>query len=118
MDFETTIIVGPTDTDSYNIIHHPQYFIWIEKVILEWLISTYGNIDGLTYEINKFQCKFLSPGVLNDKLTLRLRYKGKKALSDRACLKFQVSIANQTTRHPVIEADFFVKVSGKIAWLA
>ena len=77
MDFETTIIVGPTDTDSYNIIHHPQYFIWIEKVILEWLIST-----------------------------------------DRACLKFQVSIANQTTRHPVIEADFFVKVSGKIAWLA
>ena len=102
MDFQQTIIVGPTDTDSYNIIHHPQYFIWIEKAIFEWLLSNYDNIEHSTYKIDKFQCKFLSPGNLYDRLTLYLRYKGKKILHDGANMKFQTKIINQRTRSPII----------------
>lgn len=114
MDIEKKIIVGPTDTDSYNIIHHPQYFIWIEKAILEWLISTYENINNIIYEISKFQCKFISPGILYDNLTLYLRCKGNKRLNDEDSIKFQVKILNQETKNTVIEADFFVKVRDKI----
>jgi acyl-CoA thioesterase FadM len=113
MDIEKKIIVGPTDTDSYNIIHHPQYFIWIEDAILEWLISTYRSLEQISYEIQKFQCKFISPGILYDDLLLQLNPKGKKFNNSDENIKFQVRIVKQKTKSSVIEADFFIRVKGK-----
>lgn len=114
MDIEKKIIVGPTDTDSYNIIHHPQYFIWIEKAILEWLILTYGGIHELFYQINKFQCKFISPGILYDNLILQLRCKGKKATNNEENIRFQVKLINSKNGGSVMAADFFIKVKDKL----
>ncbi len=108
MDFETQILVCPSDTDSYNIIHHPQYFVWVEQAILEWLDATYQGINNVSYEILKFQCKFLSPGLLYERLTLSLRCKGKKTAD--GVLKFQVKIIKQANKQPVLDGDFFVKV--------
>lgn len=113
MDIEKNIIVSPTDTDSYNIIHHPQYFIWIEEAILEWLISTYGSLERVSYEICKFQCKFISPGILYDNLALQLIPKGRKQTATDEIIKFQVRIMKKQTKSSVIEADFYVKVKGK-----
>lgn len=113
MDIEKNIIVGPTDTDSYNIIHHPQYFIWIEKAILEWLISSYGSLEKVSYEICKFQCKFLSPGILYDHLVLQLRLKYRKHVDVAEDIKFQARIIKEQNKSSVIEADFYVKVKGE-----
>ena len=110
MDIEKKIIVGPTDTDSYNIIHHPQYFIWVEEAILEWLIASYGSMKDLSYEVSKFHCKFISPGLLYDTLHLRMLPKNRKRNLSEETVKFQVKITNDKT--PVIEADFFVTVKG------
>lgn len=112
MDIEKKIIVGPTDTDSYNIIHHPQYFIWVEEAILEWLILTYGSMDGLSYEVNQFHCKFISPGLLYHPLLLRLIPKNRKRNLPEESVKFQVRIMNEKTKASVIEADFFVTIKG------
>ena len=106
-------MVGPTDTDSYNIIHHPQYIIWMEEAILEWLISTYGNMEKLSYEISKVQCKFISPGVLYDNLLLRLRLKNRTAAHDDENMKFQVKIVNQKDQGSVLKAELFLTVKGK-----
>lgn len=113
MDIEKNIIVTPTDTDSYNIIHHPQYFIWIEEAILEWLISTYGSLEQVSYEICKFQCKFISPGILYDSLVLRLIPKSRKRNDYYEDIKFQVRLMIKQSKKTVIESDFYVKVKGK-----
>ena len=112
MDIEKRIIVRPTDTDSYNIVHHPQYFVWVEEAILEWLISSYGSPENISYEISKFNCKFISPGLLYDTLLLRLLPKGKKANDQQETVKFQVKLIKDSTKSPVIEADFFVNIRG------
>lgn len=113
MDIEKKIMVGPTDTDSYNIIHHPQYIIWMEEAILEWLLSTYGNMEKLSYEISKVQCKFISPGVLYDNLLLQLRLKNRTVAHDDENMKFQVKIVNQKDKGSVLAADLFLTVKGK-----
>lgn len=113
MDIEKNIIVSPTDTDSYNIIHHPQYFIWIEEAILEWLIPAYGSLEQVSYEICKFQCKFISPGILYDNLVLQLILKSRKRTATDENIKFQVRIMKKQSKSSVIEADFYVKVKGK-----
>lgn len=113
MDIEKKIMVGPTDTDSYNIIHHPQYIIWMEEAILEWLLSTYGNMEKLSYEISKVQCKFISPGVLYDNLLLQLRFKNRTAAHDGENMKFQVKIVNQKDQGSVLKAELFLTVKGK-----
>lgn len=112
MNIENRIIVGPTDTDSYNIVHHPQYFVWVEEALLEWLVSTYGSMENLSYEVSKFHCKFLSPGLLYDTLLLRMLPKNRKSNLTEEPVKFQVKIMNDKTKAPVIEADFFVTVKG------
>lgn len=112
MNVVKKIRVGPTDTDSYNIVHHPQYFIWIEEAILEWLLSTFGNLHQISYEIGKFQCKFISPGILYDNLLLQLNPKGRKSTGSEETVKFQVRMFNEETKHSVIEADFFVAIKG------
>lgn len=114
MDIEKNIVVSPTDTDSYNIIHHPQYFIWIEEAILEWLISTYGSLEQVSYKIDKFQCKFLSPGILYDNLVLQLIPKSRKRTPADENIKFQARILKKHSKSSVIEADFYVRVKGKI----
>lgn len=113
MNIEKYIIVGPTDTDSYNIIHHPQYFVWIEEAILEWLISAYGSLEQVSYEICGFQCKFISPGVLHDSLLLQLIPKNRKRTDADEILKFQARILKKQGKSTVIEADFYVKVKGE-----
>lgn len=113
MDIEKNIIVSPTDTDSYNIIHHPQYFIWIEEAILEWLISTYGSLEQVSYDISKFQCKFISPGILYDNLVIQLILKNRKRTATDENIKFQARIVKKQNKSSVIEADFYVKVKGK-----
>lgn len=113
MNIEKDIIVAPTDTDSYNIIHHPQYFIWIEEAILEWLISTYGSLEQVSYEISKFQCKFISPGKLHDSLVLQLIPKSRKCNDSDKNIKFQIRIITKQNKKTVIESDFYVKVKGK-----
>lgn len=110
MDIEKKIIVGPANTDSYNIIHHPQYFIWIEEAILEWILSFYGSLEQVSYEICKFQCKFISPGILYDDLVLQLFSKDRKHNGSDEIIKFQVRIVKQQSRSSIIEADFYAKV--------
>lgn len=113
MDIEKNIIVSPTDTDSYNIIHHPQYFIWIEEAILEWLILNYSSLEQVSYEIDKFQCKFISPGILYDNLVLQLIYKSRKRTASEENIKFRARIIKKQNKSSVIDADFYVKVKGK-----
>ena len=110
MDIEKRITVGPTHTDSYNIVHHPQYFVWIEEGIMEWLISTYGGMDGICYEISKFHCKFLSPGILYDSLLVRVIPKGRKGAQGEETVKFQGKILKDNTKAPVMEGEFVVKI--------
>ncbi len=112
MDIEKRIIVGPTDTDSYNIVHHPRYFVWIEEAVLEWMLSTYGSLEKLSYEVGKFNCKFISPGLLYDPLLLRLMPKGKSKTEQGESIKFQVKIMKDNTKAPVIDGVFFVNVRG------
>lgn len=112
MDIEKKITVGPTDTDSYNIIHHPQYFVWVEEAILQWLLSSYGSMENIRYEVSKFHCKFISPGLLYDTLLLRMLPKNRKSNATEETVKFQVKIINDKTKAPVIEADFFVNIKG------
>lgn len=114
MEIEKRITVCPTDTDPYNIIHHPQYFIWTEEAILEWLISDYGSPDEISYEITKFRCKFISVGVLYDELSLRLCPRGRKKDGDEEVVKFQVRITNLKNKNQVIDGEFFVRVKEKI----
>ncbi len=110
MDYEKKILVCPTDTDSYNIIHHPQYLIWAEEAILEWLFSNLKSPDNLEYQMTKFQCKFISPGLLYDRLVLKLMHKGTKRDTDSQILKFHLTIIKELNNGIVIDADFFVKV--------
>lgn len=112
MDIEKKIIVGPTDTDSYNIVHHPQYFIWVEEAILNWLISTYGSMEGLSYDVTKFHCKFISPALLYDSLLLRIIPKSRKSNLTEETVKFQIKLMKDATKAPVLEADFFVTIKG------
>ena len=112
MDIEKRIIVGPTDTDSYNIVHHPQYFVWIEEAVLEWLLSTYGRPENLPYEISKFNCNFISPGLLYDPMLLRLMPKGRSKTEQGETIKFQVKIMKDSTKAPVLDGVFFVNVRG------
>ena len=112
MDIEKRIIVRPTDTDSYNIVHHPQYFVWVEEAILECLISSYGSPEKLSYEINKFNCKFISPGLLYDELILRLIPKNRKSSETEETLNFRAKIIKAGSKATVIEADFFVNIRG------
>ena len=114
MDIEKRIIVGPTDTDSYNIVHHPQYFVWIEEAVLEWLLSTYGSLVNIGYEVEKFNCKFLSPGLLYDPLLLRLMPKGRSKTEQGETIKFQVKLMKDSTKAPVLEGMFFVNIRGTV----
>lgn len=114
MDIEKNIIVSPTDTDSYNIIHHPQYFIWIEEAILEWLISTYDSLEQVSYEISKFQCKFISPGMLYDILVLQFNLRSRNKTTTGENIRFQIRIIKKQSKSSVIEADFNVDIKGKI----
>ena len=113
MDIEKSIIVNPIDTDSYNIIHHPQYFVWIEEAILEWLISAYGSLEQVSYEICRFQCKFISTGILYDNLVLRLIHKSRSRSDTDENNKFQAKIMKKQDKSTVIESDFYVKVKYK-----
>ncbi len=114
MDIEKRIIVCPTDTDPYNIIHHPRYFVWTEEAILEWLISDYGDLNKLSYEITEFRCKFISVGVLYDEMSLRLSPRKRKKAADGENIKFQVRITNLKNKNQVIDGEFFVRVKEKI----
>ncbi len=114
MDIEKRITVCPTDTDPYNIIHHPQYFIWTEEAILEWLISDLGNLNEISYEIIKFRCKFISVGVLYDELSLRLCPRGRKKAEGGEVIRFQVRVTNLKNKNQVIDGEFFVRVKEKI----
>lgn len=110
MDYEKKILVCPSDTDSYNIIHHPQYLIWSEEAILEWLFSNFDSLDNLDYQISNFQCKFLSPGLLYDRLVLKLINKREKLIDGYRTFKFHIRITKEKSNTLVVEADFFVKV--------
>lgn len=108
MDIEKNIIVGPTDTDSYNIIHHPVYFIWTEQAILQWLLNTYKSLDLNTYKIEKIQSKFITPGKLYDELILYLHPKKR---NER--IQFQGRIINVETKKLLVEINFWVRIEGR-----
>lgn len=113
MGFEKSLRVMPTDTDPYNIIHHPRYFVWIEEAVLEWLISDTGSLDGISYGIENFTCKFISSGVLYDELILRLNLRSRKKADGGEKYKFRVGITNKKTKKTLLEGDFLVGVSEK-----
>lgn len=89
MGLEKSLRVMPTDTDPYNIIHHPQYFVWIEEAVLEWLISDVGSLTEISYGIDNFSTKFISSGVLYDELILRLNLRSRKRLTAEKNLNFE-----------------------------
>ncbi len=108
MDIEKQILVGPTDTDPYNIVHHPVYFNWMEQAILQWILETYGSMNSISYTIEQFQCKFISSAKLYDELSLRLHPKRKENR-----ILFQGKITNQKNNQLLVEESFFVRIEGE-----
>ncbi len=108
MDIEKKILVGPTDTDPYNIVHHPVYLNWMEEAILQWILEEYGSLKSISYRIEKFQCKFISPARLYDELILRL-YLKRKGQS----ILFQGKIINQNTNTLCVDENFWVRIEGE-----
>ncbi len=109
MNIEKKILVGPTDTDPYNIVHHPVYFNWMEEAILQWILETYGSLNSISYQIDKFQCKFISPARLYDELILHLHSKriGKSFL-------FQGKIIDKKNNTLCVDETFYLRIEGEI----
>ena len=71
------ITVGPTDTDSYNIVHHPMYFVWAEAAVYDYVMqnrSAFPQLregSGFGCRLEQLQSKFHMPGRLYDRLELQ-----------------------------------------------
>jgi acyl-CoA thioesterase FadM len=81
MNHNRTVIyrVLPGDTDSYEIVHHPNYFVWFEYAIREDMLSRYEEADGIcniTCEIIDIRTRFITAAVEGDLIGIVAEYKG------------------------------------------
>ena len=115
-----TIRVGPVDIDSYNIVHHPQYLIWCEKAILQWMEEYAPNKERYKrniyrYVVKKFECKFCNPAEFDDELQICVKAIKKDLTKDmlsedRENWKFHIRIENAATKARVIDGEFEIRI--------
>lgn len=72
-----SVTVGSTDTDSYNIVHHPMYFVWSEAAVYDYVRQERAAFPQLpegsafTCKLEQLRSKFQTPGHLYDRLELQ-----------------------------------------------
>lgn len=104
------VTVGPADTDSYNIVHHPMYFVWFEQAIYRYITEHPADFAARTdFTIVGFQCKFSRPAKLHDKLAVSARPKPHPAANGNP--QFEVRIVNALQRYPVLSANVEIRLS-------
>lgn len=102
-DSQYSVTVGPTDTDSYNIVHHPMYLVWCEAAIYQYLLANPETYPVTEYEIRHFSCKFQSPARLHDRLNAVVVCAAQR--QDEPT-QFRVQLSNAETGAVVVNAKF------------
>lgn len=114
-DSSIQIRVGVTDLDSYNIVHHPQYLIWCEKAIWEWMRewASEKEMEGIgLFDVKKVVCKFCGAARLGEMLEIYVKENAKEEEFGGDKRKFSVRIENTVTKARVLEGDFEIAVRG------
>lgn len=106
------IVVGPMDTDSYNIVHHPVYFVWAEAAIHHYFRSNPSEFLSITAEaeltIAGIRCKFNHPAKLYDELTIYTKH---IKVLENGCHQFHVKIVNEVRRDDILDATLDIEFS-------
>lgn len=97
------VTVGPTDTDAYNIVHHPMYFIWAEAAIYRYMLENPVDATAhMDFSIAEIHCKFSRPARLHDQLSIFTKPKLRRL--ENGNLQFDVKIINTRQRYNVLVA--------------
>ena len=111
-----TVRVGWTDTDSYQIVHHPVYLIWIEKAILEELathLEKYALVSSpALLRIVSFRAKFSHPSFLGSHVAVRVKPLDRKNIvtGQNSFFRFSIQIDDLSNKHLLLTATVAVKV--------
>lgn len=112
-----TVRVGWADTDSYQIVHHPVYLIWIEEAILEE-ISIHPREYVLEsppalLRIISFRAKFIHPAFLGSHVTIRVKPLDRKPIGKEknSFFRFSVQIDDLSNKQLVLTANVTVDIS-------
>lgn len=100
MDNPILFLVGPTDTDSYHIVHHPRYLVWCEEAIYRFMQAHPEQYAADGYHMERMQCRFQSPARLHDTLHAAVAASG---------MSFRVQLTNHATGKPVMSAKITMK---------
>lgn len=105
------ITVGPADTDAYNIVHHPMYFIWAEAAIYRHMAENMADtLSQRDFTIAAIHCKFNRPARLHDQLSIFTKPRTRPL--DNGNLQFEVKIVNTRQRYPVLTGVMEIRPMG------
>lgn len=96
-----SVTVGPADTDSHNIVHHPVYLVWCEAAVYQYLLADPAAFPVREYEIRHLSCKFHTPARVHDRLNAVVACA--KPKQDEP-VQFRVQLTNAETGAVVVSA--------------